>query len=172
GRVVDQLDRLAKGMLEVVVDPALAEVGRLLADLPLDDRAGKAHGEDIIGPVLGQLDHAIDHLLGAQLLARRKAPGLLGLGALDFDIGAPDVDRKNLHGSPQKGRRGGRSPVSGAGTPRTGKLPPRPVPGTRSDGNRCPRAGYYNGAACQVSNGSQLRSANEKPLPVPPTPSF
>jgi hypothetical protein len=121
-RVVHDLRRLPERLLEVEADPALAEVHGLANDLSVTHGGGDADRDDVVVPVRGQLEHAVDHLASGEVRARLEASALAAARAQGLDVGAADVDGQDLAFA---GLRGHARSMTGLREWREGRSSPR-----------------------------------------------
>src|SRR5258707_7904206 len=95
--VVDEAERLAEGLLKGKVGPSCGQVVRLGERTIMNDRAGVADGDGVIGPALGGGENIFRHLLGSHGGTGRNFDGNAFVARGDFDVGTADVDYEDFH---------------------------------------------------------------------------
>src|SRR5207237_173466 len=97
GRVGDEAERLAEGLLKGEVYPSWREVVRVGEWAMIDDRAGVADGDAVVVPVLGGGENIFRHLLRSHFGTGRNLDGDAFVAGGDFDVGTANVDYEDFH---------------------------------------------------------------------------
>src|SRR5262245_24400165 len=99
GRIIDELDGIPEGSLEVKPDPTRAEVMRFGHHVTLEYQPRVAYRYHIIRPLPGELLDSGNHLCGRQFWPGGKFPRFGLSSGEDLHVGPADINNQHVHGA-------------------------------------------------------------------------